>query len=355
MTDAAVDDLLLSLDESNDTTAPISTDQVLSKHGLIHDVHPVDVDQHDDTAAMLHIDLNSPNSPKQPPTTIAQVQVMSTDDDSDYFRIATPVPAPLEASSSLLAEHTPTVPPRSPLQRPASSSSLHSTTLHTSSSKQNTSDGQPVWFEVSVSDPKRIPTDPKSIIPSSGYISYTVRTKTNLIAFNDNKQNAEVARRYSDFVWLRDALLQRFPGSILPPLPEKTAISRFQPEIVQHRRFHLENFMKRLLKHPYAKKAPEVSFFLESQAFEDEVKERKRMEASIHSRSAQTLFSSVFGNVLDAASGSKFTETDATIKEFMHHLEDLEEDIRSLKKIAEAVTQQRRGNAVVLFLYTFCS
>ena len=33
--------------------------------------------------------------------------------------------------------------------------------------------------------------------------------------------SAEVSRRYSDFVWLRDQLRQALPGHVLPPLPEQ--------------------------------------------------------------------------------------------------------------------------------------
>ena len=33
-----------------------------------------------------------------------------------------------------------------------------------------------------------------------------------------------VIRRYSDFVWLRDRLFEKFKGVFIPPLPEKSAV-----------------------------------------------------------------------------------------------------------------------------------
>lgn len=33
-----------------------------------------------------------------------------------------------------------------------------------------------------------------------------------------------VIRRYSDFVWLRDRLFEKYKGIFIPPLPEKSAV-----------------------------------------------------------------------------------------------------------------------------------
>lgn len=41
-------------------------------------------------------------------------------------------------------------------------------------------------------------------------------------------QGAEkiVIRRYSDFVWLRDRLFEKFKGIFIPPLPEKSTVGK---------------------------------------------------------------------------------------------------------------------------------
>lgn len=33
-----------------------------------------------------------------------------------------------------------------------------------------------------------------------------------------------VIRRYSDFVWLRDRLFEKYKGVFIPPIPEKSAV-----------------------------------------------------------------------------------------------------------------------------------
>jgi hypothetical protein len=46
------------------------------------------------------------------------------------------------------------------------------------------------------------------------YISYSVNTTVAGETYNVN-------RRFSDFVWLRDQLLQEHAGCVVPPVPEK--------------------------------------------------------------------------------------------------------------------------------------
>ncbi|KAL9186821.1 hypothetical protein ACHAXT_010541 [Thalassiosira profunda] len=63
-------------------------------------------------------------------------------------------------------------------------------------------------------------------------------------------QYSSVLRRYSDFLWLYERLHKEKAGSIVPPLPEKQAVSRFSPEFVEDRRRALEKFLRRVVLHP---------------------------------------------------------------------------------------------------------
>jgi sorting nexin-1/2 len=56
-----------------------------------------------------------------------------------------------------------------------------------------------------------------------------------------------VTRRYSDFESLRSRLASKFRGIIVPPVPEKATINRFQKEFVTYRRKELERFLKRVV------------------------------------------------------------------------------------------------------------
>ena len=67
---------------------------------------------------------------------------------------------------------------------------------------------------------------------------------------NNPGQYSSVLRRYSDFLWLYERLHKEKAGAIVPPLPEKQAVSRFSPEFVEDRRRALEQFLRRVILHP---------------------------------------------------------------------------------------------------------
>ncbi|KAL7553649.1 hypothetical protein ACHAWF_016959 [Thalassiosira exigua] len=69
-------------------------------------------------------------------------------------------------------------------------------------------------------------------------------------------------RRYSDFSWLFDRLHRERPGAIVPPLPEKQQASRFSEAFIEDRRFHLEVFLRRVVRNPELKDAECLLVFL---------------------------------------------------------------------------------------------
>ena len=71
-----------------------------------------------------------------------------------------------------------------------------------------------------------------------------------------------VHRRFSHFVFLHTALTKRLPGIALPPLPEKQYAGRFSDDFVEARRGDLERYMNRIVRHPVARYAEVVTFFL---------------------------------------------------------------------------------------------
>lgn len=75
-------------------------------------------------------------------------------------------------------------------------------------------------------------------------------TITDIFLQNNPGQYSSVLRRYSDFLWLYERLHKEKAGAIIPPLPEKQAVSRFSPEFVEDRRRALEKFLRRVILHP---------------------------------------------------------------------------------------------------------
>jgi sorting nexin-1/2 len=67
-----------------------------------------------------------------------------------------------------------------------------------------------------------------------------VRTHTRLPQYN--RPSCEVIRRFRDFVHLESQLAEKHRGIILPPLPEKNAVQKFQmsQEFIEDRRRALQ-------------------------------------------------------------------------------------------------------------------
>jgi sorting nexin-1/2 len=66
-------------------------------------------------------------------------------------------------------------------------------------------------------------------------------------------------------------LVNKFPGIVVPPVPEKMAIGRFNEDFIQSRKNALETFCQKLLRHPYLQTDADVRIFLESADFAAEV------------------------------------------------------------------------------------
>eukprot|EP01027_Heterolobosea_sp_BB2_P014462 GEZU01020773.1.p1 GENE.GEZU01020773.1~~GEZU01020773.1.p1 ORF type:complete len:107 (-),score=7.16 GEZU01020773.1:444-764(-) len=60
-----------------------------------------------------------------------------------------------------------------------------------------------------------------------------------------------IERRFSDFLRLRNNLKScLLKNEKLPELPPKKVLSRFDPNVIQYRRVHLEKFLKMVLDEP---------------------------------------------------------------------------------------------------------
>jgi len=80
----------------------------------------------------------------------------------------------------------------------------------------------------------------------------------------DKKSYYTQQRRYQHFEWLYDTLSTKFPGVIIPPIPEKRIFGRFDSEFVEARRFFLETFLKKINQHPILMGTEEFRSFVHS-------------------------------------------------------------------------------------------
>lgn len=112
-------------------------------------------------------------------------------------------------------------------------------------------------FQFSVSEPM------KQGDGISAYYQYRVRTKTSLAQYTS--PNMDVLRRFRDFDWLLRRLSENNRGIIIPPLPEKSVVEKYQhtPGFLKQRRAALERFLIRVGAHPELANSSDLRSFLQ--------------------------------------------------------------------------------------------
>ena len=205
-------------------------------------------------------------------------------------------------------------------------------------------------FDISVGDPHKVGD------LTSSHIVYQVRTKVSghtwtwlqMVILTEGSQTTSkayrqpefaVSRRYRDFLWLYTQLHSNNPGVVVPPPPEKQAVGRFDTNFVESRRAALERMLNKTAHHPILQHDGDLKIFLESEAFNMDVKNREIREPL--AGESKGMFSSLG---LGSSSG-KFVEHDDWFHDRRVYLDALETQLKGLFKSIETVVQQRKGLA----------
>lgn len=116
--------------------------------------------------------------------------------------------------------------------------------------------------------PKPVPVSKPSSVPCdedeeaftvtdpvhAGHVTYTVKGK-------DDDGEFEGSRRYNDFYHLRNHLVNRWPGTFVPPIPAKKAVGNKDDKYIEHRRHFLQRFMRKISKLPHLLNSDEFKLF----------------------------------------------------------------------------------------------
>ncbi|OBA21231.1 hypothetical protein METBIDRAFT_31804 [Metschnikowia bicuspidata var. bicuspidata NRRL YB-4993] len=115
----------------------------------------------------------------------------------------------------------------------------------------------------------------------------------------------KVIRRYSDFVWLLEFLLKKYPFRVIPGLPPKkfTGASP-DSQFLQRRRRGLHRFLNQVVKHPVLKQEPIVVTFLTVPTDLVSWKKQARIDYSLEFKGEKILTS--FMNSIWPAVGDEF-------------------------------------------------
>ncbi len=149
-----------------------------------------------------------------------------------------------------------------------------------------------------------------------------------------------VTRRYRDFLWLYNSLHDSNPGVVVPPPPEKQAVGRFDTNFVESRRQALEKMLNKTAAHPILQHDGDLKIFLESDAFNMDVKHREHKEPGLGE--SKGMFSSLG---LGSATSGKFIEHDDWFHDRKIYLDALENQLKALLKSIDSVVAQRKALA----------
>ncbi|KAA8568837.1 hypothetical protein EYC84_007817 [Monilinia fructicola] len=187
-------------------------------------------------------------------------------------------------------------------------------------------------FNITVGDPHKVGD------LTSSHIVYSVETKTSSKAYRQSEFT--VTRRYRDFLWLYNTLHANNPGVVVPPPPEKQAVGRFDTNFVESRRAALERMLNKTAAHPTLQHDGDLKLFLESEAFNVDVKHKERKEPGLGE--SKGMFS---GLGISVGGGGKFVEHDDWFHERRIYLDALENQLKALLKAMDVVVSQRKGLA----------
>ncbi|KAJ5679566.1 hypothetical protein N7462_007810 [Penicillium macrosclerotiorum] len=185
-------------------------------------------------------------------------------------------------------------------------------------------------FEIIVGDPHKVGD------LTSSHIVYQVRTKTTSKAYR--QPEFTVSRRYRDFLWLYNSLHNNNPGVVVAPPPEKQAVGRFDTNFVESRRAALERMLNKIAGHPILQHDADLKIFLESEAFNVDVKNKENREPDLGQSKGML---SSFG--ISVGGGGKFVEHDDWFHDRKIYLDALENQLKALMKSMDTVVAQRKG------------
>ena len=198
----------------------------------------------------------------------------------------------------------------------------------------------------------------------TSYVCYTVNTTTTNEKYSYSQ--CQVIRRYSDFLWLHDILATDYPYAIIPPMPEKNQMNRFEIDFVESRRAALQSFLCEIAKDELLKESKRLLTFLtaDDEAFAEEKAETKqslRDELKGNPMEAGMKLLKMVGNGIGRV-GSQVQKTvekqisgetplskeDEHLARYVEYLTDLAIQVDSLATHAQEYVEQQREYAACM-------
>nr|AEE61941.1 unknown [Dendroctonus ponderosae] len=182
----------------------------------------------------------------------------------------------------------------------------------------------------------KIDNPEKHVETMETYITFRITTRVARIEFSDHEYI--VRRRYNDFLWLRQKLMECHNFCIVPPLPAKHSLigqlDRYSKEFILSRMKSLNVFINRICKHPILSCNDNLKIFLTS----------TRLEFSHHRKNKNSI-SSCNGTIATlnhpSSSHTVLRNRHVEFDRVKNYLAMLTEKLSSLEKISGRINKDR--------------
>ncbi|KAF8270474.1 hypothetical protein EI94DRAFT_1777873 [Lactarius quietus] len=233
-----------------------------------------------------------------------------------------------------------------PVSQANTSHSRAASAAHSDEADKHFVDAGPSWrpkvppFRVLVHSPSK-----RTSTLSGAYTVYSVSSlfrphtpeteSAESLSSSPNAERITVHRRFSHFVVLHTALTRRLPGIALPPLPEKQYAGRFNDDFVEARRCDLERYLAMIVRHPVARYAEILTFFL---SCESEQEWKRQLPRYVGLPSAGPAF---YANVFHPDFNFDPEEAAETINRFETHARAVDTGVQGLRNVFTQFRQAR--------------
>lgn len=192
-------------------------------------------------------------------------------------------------------------------------------------------------FDINVTDPVKMGD------AMNGFVTYRISIRTRLPQY----KHAEfyVIRRFSDFNLFHARLLNKNPGVICPPLPDKSVVEkfRFSPEYIEKRRVGLKEYLDEVTAHPILKYSVDLQLFLEASEEEWKIEKGKGTGARAGKKFVRDISQGAAFVV-----GKEIRDDDPTYQSTRQYFTSLEQTMEEIHKQVERFVSRHREQASCL-------
>ncbi|XP_046741932.1 sorting nexin-30-like [Diprion similis] len=166
------------------------------------------------------------------------------------------------------------------------------------------------------------------------FITFRVTTRTSRPEFEETEY--VVRRRYNDFIWLRQKLVDTYPTHIIPPMPGKhtllAQLDRYSKEFIMARMKLLHGFLNRVVNHPILSCAKSLYTFLTA----------KPAEFSIHRKSRSNVLVKMTDSLQNMANVYTMKQRHLEFEQVRDYCVALADKLSAIDKISHRIQKERQ-------------